>query len=117
MNYEKIEQLNKLFNDNDVAIEIDDYYQNDLEDVSTFDELEDFLINNTMLDAEIIYYSRAIAYLKEHDPSLRESLEIATEMGYTVENINSELLASLHVTQRIRDKFYSLENEITEILE
>ncbi len=46
-------------------------------------------------NSDIIYYSKAIEFLKEHDPSLRDSMEIASGMGYKVDDINSELLASL----------------------
>lgn len=45
--------------------------------------------------SDIIYYSKAIEFLKEHDPSLRDSMEIAEEMGYETKDLNSELLASL----------------------
>ena len=46
-------------------------------------------------------------YLKEHDPSLSESIEIATEYCfYTLENINSELLASLHASRDRENKFW-----------
>lgn len=31
----------------------------------------------------------------ENDPSLMNSLEIATELGYTTEKLNAELLATL----------------------
>ena len=44
---------------------------------------------------EIIYYSNAMKYLSENDNSLRESMEIADELGYKPKNINSELLATL----------------------
>lgn len=67
-----------------------------------YDELQD----NGYFNEEIIYYSRAIEYLKENDPSLNESLEIATEYGYTKENINSELLASLHASQKKENTFF-----------
>lgn len=45
--------------------------------------------------SDIIYHAVAMDFLKEHDPSLRNSLEIADEMGYQTKAINSELLASL----------------------
>ena len=45
--------------------------------------------------SDIIYYSKAIKFLAENDNSLRESMKIASEMGYNVEDLNSELLASL----------------------
>jgi hypothetical protein len=67
---------------------------------------------NSGFDIEIIYYSNAITYLQKNDPSLRESLEIASELGYTIKNINSELLASLLASQNAINDFLDLENEI-----
>ena len=75
----------------------------DLTDVNDlFDDLQD----NGYFNEEVIYYSSAIRYLKENDPSLTESLEIATEYGYTTENLNSELLATLHASQKKENTFY-----------
>ena len=48
----------------------------ELEDYNT-NEIFDMLHDNGFFNVEIIYYSRAIKYLQENDPSLCESLEIA----------------------------------------
>ena len=48
-------------------------------------------------EIEIIYYSQAIQYLQNEDDSLLESLGLARELGYTIDKLNSELLATLHV--------------------
>lgn len=88
----------------------------ELEDYDThqiFDELQD----NGFFDVEVIYYSKAIDYLKENDASLSESIEIASEYGYTLENINSETLASLHASQQRIDKFWQdVEPKLNEII-
>jgi len=68
--------------------------------------LIDELRQNGYFEEEVIYYSSAIKYLKDNDPSLRFSLEIATEYGYEAKNINSELLASLHKSQKKEEIFY-----------
>ena len=60
----------------------------------TADEIQEELQDNGFFNVEIIYYSKAMEYLKEHDTSLSESIELATEYGYTLENINSEPLAT-----------------------
>ena len=57
-----------------------------------------------------------MTYLSENDFSLSESIEIAVDMGYSLENINSELLASLHASQKARDDFNGITDEIDEIL-
>ena len=78
------------------------------------DELEDYdvhqiydeLQDNGFFNVDIIYYSKAIEYLKENDSSLCESLEIAAECGFTLENLNSEALASLHASRDRENKFW-----------
>ena len=70
------------------------------------DQIYDELRDNGYFNEEIIYYYKAMQYLKEHDASLAESIEIATEYGYTLENINSELLASLHASRKKEDDFW-----------
>ena len=75
-------------------------------DLTDIDDLFDDLRENGYFNEEVIYYSSAIRYLKENDPSLSESLEIATEYGYTTENLNSELLATLHASQKKEETFY-----------
>jgi hypothetical protein len=55
-------------------------------------------------------------YLSENDASLSESIEIAVDMGYSLENLNSETLASLHASQKARDDFWNCKNDINEIL-
>ena len=55
-------------------------------------------------------------YLSDNDNSLYESVTIASEMGISTENINSELLASLHASQKAREDFHGITDEIDEIL-
>ncbi len=86
----------------------------DLEADSAFDSIREQILDNNGFDIEIIYYSNAIQYLKENDPSLMTSLEIAEGLGYTPKNINSELLASLLASENAIEKFYDLQDEINE---
>ena len=69
-------------------------------------EIWEELNDNGFFHEEIIYYNVAIDYLKENDPSLSESLEIAEEYGYNTENLNSELLASLHASRKKENDFF-----------
>lgn len=92
-------------------IDLDDL---DLTDSSTiYDNIYSKIEDSSGFDVEIIYYSNAIDYLMKNDPSLNESLEIASEYGFTTDNLNSEVLASLLASKAVRDEFYSLESEIT----
>jgi len=55
------------------------------------DSLIEYADNNSF-----IYYQNAIEYLAKNDPSLRNSMELAREFGYNLENIDSVKLADLH---------------------
>lgn len=67
-------------------------------------------------DEEIIYYSRAMDFLKEYDPSLRDSLSLAAEYGYSPANLNSETLASLLATDMNRDTWNRHAADIDELI-
>lgn len=109
---EKIEEFLKNLN---TEINILDYV--DTETVNSYDDVRDQIEDNSGFDIEIIYYANAIEYLSKNDPSLRQSLSIAEDMGFTPENLDSEILASLLASQNARNEFYELENEITDFFE
>ena len=84
---------------------------------NAFESIEEIISDNNGFDVEIIYYSKAIDYLKENDPSLRDSLEIAEEFGYDAGKLNSEILASLLASRNSRDEFYEKQDEIDSFFE
>lgn len=84
------------------------------DEVNSFDDVYEAIDDASGFDVEIIYYGSAMKYLTENDTSLRESLEIATEMGYSTINLNSELLASLLASQKCREDFESWRDTIDE---
>ena len=75
-------------------------------DLTDVNDIFDDLQTNGYFNEEVIYYSSAIRYLKDNDPSLTESLEIATEYGYEAKNLNSELLATLHASHKKENTFF-----------
>ena len=113
----KLNLLDDLFNDYLDDICVSDYLDDDeIQDINDAEELFEELNNSDAFNIEIIYYSRAMTYLSENDFSLSESIDIAVEHGYSLENINSELLASLHASQKAMNNFWSIKDEIDEIL-
>ena len=70
---------------------VDDKYHGDIEKFDTYDEAEQFC-----LESDILYYNRAMEYLSENDWTLKESLQLAHDLGYSLENLNSETLATIH---------------------
>lgn len=99
--------------------------ENDLKECTTIWEIINYFRNlddnGDITNAEVIYYTTAIEYLQENDPSLKESLEIAHDLWYDYKNLNSELLASLLMTENNRQDFTKLlddiESELKEIEE
>jgi len=72
----------------------------------------DMITENGGFNVEIIYYSEAIEYLKQNDCSLKLSLEIAEDFGYSIKDLNSELLASLLASENAINEFHKLQPKI-----
>ena len=89
----------------------------DIDTSDAFNSIYDMIEDNGGFNIDVIYYSDAINYLKEFDPSLKESINIALEYGYNLEHINSELLASLLKSQNVRNEFDDLREEINTFFE
>ena len=88
-----IDFLNGLHIDN---LYLSDYISlDDIDEHIDFDSLTGLIDDNNGFDVDIIYYSNAIEYLSNNDASLHKSLELASEYGYELKDLSSELLASL----------------------
>lgn len=88
-----------------------------INDNNVYDNIYQEIEDGNGFNVDIIYYSNAIEYLSNNDASLNESLSIAAEYGYTPENLNSEILASLLASQNAREQFNELETEINDFFE
>ena len=77
------------------------------EEEELFDDYEDAY--QYCIEREIIYYNKAMEYLSEYDWSLRESAEIASSLGYELKNINSEMLATLHLQDELINSIKEIE--------
>ena len=111
-NTEKIESFLRSLK---TEVEIMDYIQvEDIDYSDAFNSICDMISDNNGFDIDIIYYSNAIEYLKQNDPSLRESLQIASEYGFSLDKLNSETLASLLASQNAREEFYELQDDIND---
>lgn len=72
------------------------------------DELRDYL-QERIHEAEVIYYTAAMDYLRENDPSLTDALALAHEYGYTADKLNSELLATLLLQQNLSSELAEMD--------
>lgn len=115
-NIEKVQAFLRTLNVEGVDIP----YHIDVEEIdieNPFESIREQLEDGGAFDIEIIYYSRAIEFLTAHDPSLRTSLQLAEDMGYTPSNLSSEILASLLAGDVARDEFNDYEREIETFFE
>lgn len=102
------------------SIEIDNVNIMDFVNIDEIDtdnaaeSIFEMINDNGGFNVDIIYYSNAIEYLKRYDNCLTESIEIAIEYGYTIENLNSELLASLLASKNAMNDFWDYQNEIND---
>ncbi len=85
-----------------------------LKEFEDADDLECYIQDECLLDVEVIYYAKAMDILSEYDNSLNECLSIANEYGYTLDNLNSETLASLLMTDRNKAHYHDMSSEIEE---
>ena len=102
----------------DTEIDVLNYVDIDNIDLNDpFESICEMIEDNGGFDIDVIYYSKAIAFLAEHDPSLYRSLEIASDLGFEVKNLNSEILASILASELVREEFYDLRDEIENFFE
>lgn len=80
---------------------------------------KDFIerIAESINEQDIVYSSNAIKYLEKNDSSLFYSLQLASEYGYTVEDLSSEILATVLYQDNLRKSFYGLREDIENAIE
>lgn len=80
----------------------------EVEDCSDEEELKEN-IEELINEQSIFYYGSAMEYLSENDPSLSVSLNLAHDMGFTLEKLNSETLATLLYQDDLRGQLNELD--------
>ena len=116
------DRVYKFLSELNTEVEVTYYVDvNDLEvedfDIDMFESIFNAIQDNNGFEQDVIYYASAMDYLRENDPSLRESMDIASQCDYDIKNLNSELLASLLKTQYAINDFNELKDEINEFFE
>ncbi len=128
MEKKQIEILKTIVEEEEKNFEFNDYIFNyvDEEELVKIEDMHDLIeylknLNDNLeiTQTDIIYYAKAIKYLAENDSALHQSLELAKYYGYTIDNINSELLASLLASENnlndFEDFLKNIENRDEEI--
>jgi hypothetical protein len=122
LSQEQRDRVYKFLSELNTEIEVTYFIDvNDLEvedfDINMFETIDNIIQDSNGFDQDVIYYASAMDYLRENDPSLCESIDIASQYGYDIKNLNSELLASLLKTQYVINDFNELKDEINEFFE
>ena len=86
---------------------IDLDYISENEDIQSIEDLIDE-IAQYIQGAELIYFSTAMKFLAEEDASLTNSLELANDMGYSLENLNSETLATILLQNKLWTELHDI---------
>jgi len=69
-------------------------------------------IEREIMHTQVIYYHNAMEILSNHDQSLRISLEIAMYHEYKIQDLNSELLASLIIQEALQTQLHASSDDI-----
>ena len=122
MENKRISELKKIIEElEETYDEFNDYVWNFIDEETLkeldIEDLEEFLVDldedGAITRTEVIYYTNAMKYLSEEDPSLQESLGLADELGYD-SPLNSEVLASLLQTRNNRIDYEKFVKEVIE---
>ena len=117
INYYIKNKLEDLFDKNGEMLE---GYNNEQIIKEIREILEDYDFIDSVCREEVNYYLSAMDYLRENDPSLRESLELAEEYGFFNKDaklrLNSEILASLLKTNNNKINYEEIKIKIFEEL-
>lgn len=65
-------------------------------------------IEQSIQETEIIYYSTAMKFLAAEDASLKSSLDLANDMGFTLWDLNSETLATLLLQDLLMNELHEI---------
>jgi hypothetical protein len=110
-------EIKDIFKYTQLMSDVDIEYFLTNEQIESVDCIEKILDANDCFNVEVIYYHRAMEFLMKNDGSLKESLEIANDLGFDASSLNSELLASLLASQMINQEFHEYYTELENLIE
>ena len=109
-----IDKIQDLINDTDDLSQIS-FDMNESE-IGSADDIFEY-IEERINEIEVIYYDNAMKILSKYDPSLQESLEYASDLGYDCKDLNSELLATIACQEWARQDLDDIRDDIEEVVE
>lgn len=109
-----IDKIQDLIDDTDDLSSIS--FDMNESDISSADDVINYL-EDKINEIEVIYYDNAMKILSKYDPSLRESLEYASDLGYDCKDLNSELLATIDCQEWARQDLDDIRDDIEEVVD
>jgi len=73
-------------------------------------------IHGAINEQKIINKYHAMKYLSENDPSLCESLVLAENVDFELEDLSSETLATLHYQNELQNRLHGFLQEYDELI-
>jgi hypothetical protein len=113
----QVEEIKNLFLNTELMCDVDFQYYLEGAEVHSVECIETILDSGDVFNHEIIYYNKAMEFLMRYDPSLKDSLDIASDLCFNCSDLSSELLASLLGSQIIREEFMEYYTELQELIE
>lgn len=109
-----IDKIQDLIDDTDDLSSIS--FDMDESDINSADDVFEY-IEERINEIEVIYYDNAMKILSKYDPSLRESLEYASDLGYDCKDLNSELLATIACQEWARQDLDNIRDDIEYVVD
>ena len=109
-----IDKIQDLIDDTDDLSQIS--FNMDESEIGSADDVFEY-IEEKINEIEVIYYDNAMKILSKYDPSLQESLEYASDLGYDCKDLNSELLATIACQEWARQDLDDIKDDIEEVVE
>lgn len=87
-----------------------------IKDGTRIEDIQEY-IEERINEIEVIYYDTALKILADEDPSLKTSLGLASDLGYSLDRLNSEILATLVLQDACRTELAENLDAISELVE
>lgn len=76
-----------------------------------------YAVERWISERGIIYCRNAMEYLSKHDPSLQNSLSLAEDFGYSLSDVDSEILATLHYQNDLMEQWSNVSDDVERIFD
>jgi len=110
-------EIKNIFKNTKLMSDVDIEYFLTNEQIESAECVQNILEDQDCFTVEIMYYHNAMEFLMQHDNSLKESLNIASDLCFDASSLSSELLASLLASQMIREEFSEYYTELENLIE